>query len=302
MPELTRAVLRPSRRTRSTASIAAAVLASGAVNAIVLAILVHRSATPIVIGAPAPEAPPAPVITNISVPITFNLAPLAPSPAPAPAPAPPADPKVTAAVAAARKAPAGAKALAAWKAVLVLDGTHPEALFRVAAAQAAAKQVADALATLGVLGGAPRPDAIEWLIEARFDPAFAALRSDAKFRTAVGLDRKPTSMYERMMGFGGQWEQSGTACDQPEIRFSALRDRTFKLRVKTACQGSVYDTPFKGTWRIEGARIVLTFPNKGKAVSAADETVCGFEPVGDEEGLKCTIGRNLEFTALPARR
>ncbi|HWO24821.1 MAG TPA: hypothetical protein VNO30_39035 [Kofleriaceae bacterium] len=218
------------------------------------------------------------------------------------APAPPADPKVTAAVAAARKAPAGAKALAAWKAVLTLDGTHPEALFRVAAAQIAAKQPADALTTLGVLGGAARADAIEWLIEARFDPAFASLRSDAKFRAAVGLDRKPTSVYERMMGFGGQWEQSSTACDRPEIRFSALRDRTFKLRVKTACQGSVYDTPFKGTWRIEGARIVLTFPNKGKATTAADETACVFEAVGDEEGLKCTIGRDLEFTALPARR
>ena len=218
------------------------------------------------------------------------------------APAPPADPKVTAAVTAARKAPAGAKALAAWKAVLTLDGTHAEALFRVAVAQVAAKQTADALATLGVLGGGTRPDALEWLIEARFEPAFASLRSDAKFRAAVGLDRKPTAMYERMMGFGGQWEQSGTACDRPEIRFSALRDRTFKLRVKTACQGSVYDTPFKGTWRIEGARIVLTLPNKGKAITAADETACGFEAVGDEEGLKCTIGRDLEFTALPARR
>jgi hypothetical protein len=220
----------------------------------------------------------------------------------APAPAPPADPKVTAAVAAARKAPAGAKALAAWKAVLTLDGTHPEALFRVAVAQVAAKQTADALTTLGVLGGGTRPDAIEWLIEARFEPAFASLRSDAKFRAAVGLDRKPTAMYERMMGFGGQWEQSGTACDRPEIRFSALRDRTFKLRVKTTCQGSVYDTPFKGTWRIEGSRIVLTLPNKGKATTAADETACGFEAVGDEEGLRCTIGRDLEFTALPARR
>jgi hypothetical protein len=214
----------------------------------------------------------------------------------------PADPKVTAAVAAARKAPAGAKALAAWKAVLALDGAHSEALYRVAAAQAAAKQTADALVTLGVLGASTRPDAIEWLVEARFDPAFAPMRGDAKFRAAVGLDRKGASMYERMMGVGGQWEQSATACDKAEVRLTALRDRTFKLRVKTACQGSTFEMPFKGTWRIEGSQIVLSFPNKGRATTTADESACSFEPAGDEEGLKCTIGRDLEFTVLPARR
>jgi hypothetical protein len=216
--------------------------------------------------------------------------------------APPADPKVTAAVAAARKAPAGAKALAAWKAVLAVDAAHTEALFRVAVAQAAAKQTADALAALATLGASQRAEAIEWLVEARFDPAFAPLRSDAKFRAAVGLDRKGGSMYERMMGFGGQWEQSGTACDKAEVRLSALRDRTFKLRVKTACQGSTFEMPFKGAWRIEGSKIVLSFPNKGKSTSIADESACSFEPAGDEEGLKCSIGRDLEFTVLPARR
>lgn len=216
-------------------------------------------------------------------------------------PAPPADPKLAAAVAAAQKA-AGAKALTAWKAVLVLDGAHSEALYRTAAAQLAAKQPADALATLGVLGASARPDAIEWMIEARFDPAFAPVRADAKFRAVVGLDRKGTSAYERMMGFGGQWEQTATACDKAEVRLNALRDRTFKLRVKTACQGNQFEMPFKGTWRVEGNRLVLTFPNKGKAVSAADESVCTFETAGDEDALKCTIGRDLEFTVLPTRR
>ena len=90
MPELTRAVLRPARRTRPTAAITVAVLASGAVNAVVLAILVSRSADPIVIDvsiaeAPPPApAPPPPAISSISVPITINV----PAPAPAPAPAP----------------------------------------------------------------------------------------------------------------------------------------------------------------------------------------------------------------------
>lgn len=215
-------------------------------------------------------------------------------------PAPPADPKLAAAVASAQKA--GPKAVGAWKVVLAIDAAHSEALYRVAAGQLAAKQAADALATLAVLGASTRADAIEWMIEARFDAAFASLRADPKFRTAVGLDRKGTSLYERMMGFGGQWEQTGTACDKAEVRLTALRDRTFKLKVKTACQGNQFEMPFKGTWRIEGARIVLTFPNKGKAVSAEDESACAFQTTGDEDALKCTIGRDLEFTVLPARR
>lgn len=216
-------------------------------------------------------------------------------------PQPPADPKLVKAIEAARKAAKG-KALAAWRAVLALDATNSEALFRIAAAQAAAKQSADALATLGTLASSTAPDAIEWRIEARFDPAFASVRADPRFRTAVGLDKKGTSTYERLMGFGGQWEQTGTPCDKPEIRFTTLRDRTFKLRVKTACQGSVYDTPFKGTWRIEGDHVVLTLPNRGKQATAADEAGCVLEGQGDEDALRCQIGRDIDFVVLPTRR
>lgn len=211
-----------------------------------------------------------------------------------------ADPKVEKAIAAARKAPK-AKARAAWQAVLALDGAHSEALYRVAAAQVAAKQTADALTTLGSLAASQRPDAIEWIVEARFDAVFASLRADKKFRDAVGLDRKATNPYERLMGFGGQWEQTGTPCDKPEIRFHAKRDRTFTLRVKTACQGSVFNTPFKGTWRLDGTSIVLALPTRGK-VTAEDEAACEFEPVGDEDSLRCHIGRDLEFVVLPTRR
>jgi hypothetical protein len=225
---------------------------------------------------------------------------------PQPAPVPPAqpvkeDPKLTKAVQAARKAK-GAKAIAAWKAVLAIDAAHSEAQFRIAAAQVATKQAAAGIATLQALAASQRADAIEWLIEARFDPAFASVRADPKFRTAVGLDKKATSAYERLMGFGGQWEQTGTPCDRPEIRFTTLRDRTFKLRVKTVCQGSRFDTPFKGTWRIEGDRIVLTLPNKGRATTAADEAGCELQTVGDEDALRCQIGRDIEFTVLPSRR
>jgi hypothetical protein len=186
--------------------------------------------------------------------------------------------------------------------VLALDGAHAEALFRRAAAQIDGKHAAEALASLAQLAGSDRADAIEWLVEARFDPAFAPLRADPKFRAAVGLDRKPATTYERLMGFGGQWEQSGTSCDRPEVRFIATRDRNFKLHVKTACEGSVYDSSFKGTWRASGERIVLQLPTKGRQTGAVDEATCGFESQGDEEGLRCALGHDIDFLVLPTRR
>lgn len=216
-------------------------------------------------------------------------------------PAPVEDPKVTKAVAAARKA-AKPKALAAWKAVLALDPAHSEATYGVAVAHAAAKQTAEALATLGTLAASTRPDAIEMLVEARFDPAFAALRADPAFRAKVGLDKKGTSPYERLMGFGGQWEQTGTSCDTPEVRFTATRDRVVRIRVKSRCGGQVYDLPFKGAWRTEGDRVVLTFATRGKQVTAADEAGCQFEPKGDEDALHCDLGNDIEFVVLPTRR
>jgi hypothetical protein len=211
------------------------------------------------------------------------------------------DPALTRAVAAARAA-ARPKAPAAWKAVLALDGSHAEALFRVAAAEAAARHPVDALARLAALAGSPRADAIEWLIDARFDPAFAALRADPRYRAAVGLDRRPATAYERLMGFGGQWEQSGTSCDRPEVRFVATRDRNFKIRVKTTCEGSVYDSTFKGTWRLDADHVVLQLPNQGKQLTAADEAGCRFEASGDEDALRCALGRDIDFLVLPTRR
>ena len=214
---------------------------------------------------------------------------------------PPPDPQVVKAAADARAAPK-AKALAAWKAVLALDAGNPEALFRTAIAQLAARHTAEALAALQALSSSPHADAVEWLVDARFDPAFAALRADAKFRAAVGLDRRPATPYERLMGFGGQWEQTGTSCDKPEVRFVATRDRKFRLRVKTTCEGAVYDTPFQGTWRLEGQRVVLQLPTRGRAATAADEASCLFEITGDEDALRCSLGHDLEFVVLPTRR
>ena len=233
-----------------------------------------------------------------------------PSPSPSPtdttqtpptSPTPPEDPKVTAAVAAAKKAPRG-KTLAAWQAVLAIDSKHSEALYRVAAQHAAAKQSADAIAALEALAATGRPDAIEWLVEARFDPAFATLRADTKFRKAVGLDRKPTSTYERLMGFGGQWEQTGTSCDQAEVRLTAARDRSVKLRVKTICEGHSFASSFSGTWELDGSNVVLTLPTRGKQVTEKDRALCRFEASGDEDALHCVLGHDLDFVVLPTRR
>ena len=215
-------------------------------------------------------------------------------------PDPVEDPRLAKLVADARKA-AKPKAFAAWQAVLASDSSHSEAMYRIAALHAAAKRPAEAIAQLVALAASKRADAIEWLIEARFESAFAGVRGDPKFRAAAGLDRKPTSVYERMMGFGGQWEQTGTSCDKPEVRLKIARDRTFSLRVKTTCQGSVYDTPFKGTWRVEPTGIALMLPNKGK-VTAEDEASCALEPIGDEDSVRCKLGKDLEFVVLPTRR
>jgi hypothetical protein len=215
--------------------------------------------------------------------------------------APPEDPKLTKAVEAARKASKG-KALAAWNAVLAIDPQNSEAQYRIAALQVAAKQTAEANATLGKLAASSRADAIEWLVEARFDKAFAPLRADAKFRAAVGLDRKAATPYERVMGVGGQWEQNGTSCETPQVQLTTTRDRSAKVRIKTVCQGRTNNVTFKGTWRIEGKGVVLTFPTKGQKVTEKDETKCEFEQERDEDGLHCVIDQDLEFTVLPTRR
>lgn len=212
----------------------------------------------------------------------------------------PDDPKVQKAVEAATKAPK-AKQLAAWQAVLAIDPGHSETIFRIAVIQINAKQTSDAIRQLEILAKSSKPDAIEWLIEARFDPAFTAVRGDPKFRTATGLDRKPSGTYERVMIFGGQWERSETHCDKAEVKMKLNRDRTFKLNVKSACQGMAYDIPFKGKWRAESTGIVLILPNRGKA-SAKDEAACLFEAVGDEDSLHCDLGKGIDFVVLPARR
>jgi hypothetical protein len=224
-----------------------------------------------------------------------------PTTSPPTTPAPPADPKLDKALTSARKA-TGAKAVGAWQAVLAIDGQHSEARYRIAANKAASKAAGEAIGQLEALAKSTRDDAIEWLVEARFDKAFASLRADPKYRAAVGLDRPARTPYERLMGFGGQWEQTGTSCEAPEVRLVIARDRSFKLVVKSMCRGRGFEMPFKGTWRIADDGIVLVLPTKGKQASAKDEAPCTFEREQDEDALHCVLDRDLDFVVLPTRR
>lgn len=248
------------------------------------------------------------VVGFVLVKTTGRDAPITPKPDAAPAPVvappttpPPSDPKLDKAVASARKA-SKAKAIAAWQAVLAIDPQHSEAQYRIASARATSKQTAPAIEALEALAKSTRADAIEWLVEARFDKAFAALRANPTFRAAVGLDRPPQTPYEKLMGFGGQWEQTGTSCETPEVRLEMQRDRSFKLRVKSVCRGHEVSMPFKGTWQITGNGLTLTLPTKGKQISAKDQAPCVFERARDEDALRCTLDEDLEFVVLPTRR
>jgi len=215
--------------------------------------------------------------------------------------APPADPKLTKAIDAAKKAPK-AKAVAAWQGVLAIDADNSEAQYRIAAAHVGAKKKAEGIASLEKLAASTRGDAIEWLVEARFDKAFATVRSEPKYRDAVGLDRPSKTPYERLMGLGGVWEQAETHCDKAHVTLTVARDRSFKIRVKSNCRGASYDIPFKGTWRLEKDGITLSLPTKGKATTAKDEAPCQFEKQGDEDALHCALDQDLDFTVLPTRR
>jgi hypothetical protein len=215
-------------------------------------------------------------------------------------PAPPTDPKLEKALTAARKASKG-KAQAAWEAVLAIDSSNSEARYRLAMIAAGLKRNGDAVTQLETLAKSTRGDAVEWLVEARFDKAFAGIRAEPKFRGAVGLDRAPASPYERLMGLGGQWEQTGTSCEAPEVHLTMGRDRSFKVTVKSACRGDVFSLTKKGTWRVSDDGIVLAIPTKGK-VTAKDEAPCTFEKERDEDALHCVIDKDLDFTVLPTRR
>ncbi|MCE9580643.1 MAG: hypothetical protein K8W52_46410, partial [Deltaproteobacteria bacterium] len=221
-----------------------------------------------------------------------------PTGAPPTVPPPAASPELTKAVAKARKT-SGKAAIAAWTKVAALDADHSEARYAIAVAHAKLKHKAEAIAALTALAGSARGDAIEYLVAARFDKAFAAWRADAGFRTAVGLDRPPTGLYERVMGLGGVWEQAATSCDTPQVTLTLARERAFTLRVRSTCSGQRYDDRFRGTWDVDANALVLSLP---KPEGGSDPFLCSIEARSGEDAIHCALGEDLEFVVQAVRR
>jgi hypothetical protein len=189
--------------------------------------------------------------------------------------------------------------VAAWAKVLAIDPEHSEATFRTAVAFATTKKPADAVASLQALAQSKRSDAIEWLVEARFDKGFAKLVGDAGYRTAVGYDRPPGTAYERLMGLGGQWEQALTPCGRPELRLALRRDRTFRLDFRSTCEGMREAFAMKGTWSMTDVAVELLLKRPG---GGTDSAPCLIGTDGDEDTLTCHLDADLSFEARPVRR
>lgn len=218
-------------------------------------------------------------------------------------PPPPVAPTVSGdavakAVAKARKA-RGKAAAKAWLAVLAIDDAYPEAHYRIAVVDAAAKRPDAAIGRLEQLAASPRAEAIEWLIEARTEPGFGKLVGDARFRAAVGFDRPAQTTYERVMGLGGLWEQSIVPCDRPELKLTFGRDRKLALVLRTSCSGSRDKVAYRGTWDVAGATVQIKLP---KLDTGDDIAPCTLTPDDDEDVLRCQIDRDLSFEARPVRR
>jgi hypothetical protein len=214
---------------------------------------------------------------------------------------PAATPEMTKALKAARKAAKGSakSAIKAWNKVLAIDPASSEGAYGLAAAQAKAKKPDDAIATLQTLAQSQRTDAIEFLIQARFDKAFASVRADARFRAATGLDKPYGTFYERLMGQGGTWSQAGTACDTPTVDLVFHRDRTFKLTVSSKCEGERYEDTFDGDWDMAEPSVTMVMHNKEKADEKFD---CTVEREGDEDAIHCDVDQDLSFVVQPVRR
>jgi hypothetical protein len=218
--------------------------------------------------------------------------------APAPPPAAPLSPQDAKAVAAAVKNGAAQlkkkkwkQAEAAYRKALAAAGDHAAARFGLAAALAQDKRKADAIAELVLLSRSPLADAPEWLVEARTSGHFAGLREDPDFRRAVGIDRdpdRPASAYERLVGQGGSWEQTGTACQTPTISLKLDRKtRKFVLLIRVKCQGEDETTRLGGTWAATGqSDVALTFPNAG---GPDEKLACKLAEAGAEDALRCTL-------------
>jgi tetratricopeptide (TPR) repeat protein len=250
----------------------------------------------------APTPGPTPTITTPTTPTT----------PPAPKVVEPADPPAfTAAMKLGvkwqkrRKYP---KAIEAYKAALVALPDHPVALYRLAHTYMAANNKKSAVTTLARIAGSAHKEAVVWRVEARFDIAFKSLRGDVDFRNAVGIDRAqgdPITLYEKLVAFGGSWEQERIPCEQPQVSLRLRREkkRRFDLVIRSKCQGTTETTRLDGAWLQSGDRnLALTFPN---TESADEDLTCKLEMCSDDSGencLRCQLDEDVEFLLRVVRR
>lgn len=253
----------------------------------------------------------APAAVTPAVPVPPAPGPSAGTP---PAPGPPAgtppapdDPRVGERLGKARRLDARNQAKpaeAAYRQVLEIDPDHAEARYGLARSLARQRKQPAAIEALVALARSSRPDAAEWLVEARFDRAFQGLRGDPAFRAATGLDPDPArqrSLYERLLGFSDTWEQAEVKCEQAEVRLSLeRRARKFRLAITTRCGGYPTTTRLQGRFRLgQGDRVDLVLPN---AEGPEDAVACRMQLCSSEDCLQCVVDEDLTFTVLPVRR
>ena len=239
--------------------------------------------------------------------------PTAPTPAPKPKVVVPADPPAfTAAMKLgakwSKRRKHHAKAISAYKDALAVIPEHPETLYRLARVHMKAKNKKMAVTTLARIPSSTHKRAVEWRVEARFDIIFKSLRGDTDFRSAVGIDRAAgdsITLYEKLVAFGGSWEQERIPCEQPQVNLDLRRDkkRRFDLIIRSKCQGTTETTRLDGSWLQSGDRkLGLSFPNTD---SADEDLACKLEMCSDDSGedcLRCQLDQDIEFLLRVVRR
>ena len=194
-------------------------------------------------------------------------------------------------------------ARSAYEAALAISPGSAHGRFGLASALAGLGHSKEAVAELTALAHGGASDAPIWLVEARLGKAFAELRVDDAFRKAVGIDpdpSRPRSAYERLVGTGGHWEQTGAPCESPSVALSFDRRKmTFALKIAFRCQGSNAVTPLDGTWQAAGTdQLTLLLPDRQ---GGADPIACKLTREGADDLLACDI-EDIELRLKVVRR
>jgi len=201
-----------------------------------------------------------------------------------------------------------ARAAAQFERALAETPEHPEALFYLAKLQYKRKDIPGCLSLLQRLAASKHKAMPRWRVEARFDIDFKPLRGNDVFRKAVGITHpsgEVPSLYERLVAFGGRWEQEGIPCEQAKVNLTLRRDKKqrFDLVIRSKCQGSAETTRLDGNWS-PGPRetLSLRLPN----VDVAEDLLsCQMEQCTDASGedcLRCRPDQDTEFLLRVVRR